>query len=110
MYEDFQYIPIIQPCGPSSTNLIVEPEEVELFVYPNPFLSQATIQFTSGHERVRLSVFDSLSCEREVLIDKELPAGQHEVSFDGRRLAAGTYYVRLQLEGVRQKSKVLIKQ
>ena len=110
LFEDFQYIPIVQPCNPSSTHdLVVQPEEVDLFVYPNPFRSQATIRFTSGHERVRLSVFDSLSCEREVLFDKTLSAGTHEVSFDGRRLAPGTYYVRVQLEAGRQKTKVLIK-
>jgi len=107
---DFQYIPVLQPCSPSGiSDLSSPPEEVDLFVYPNPFRSQATIRFTCGHERVRLSVFDALSCEREVLFDRMLSAGRHEVPFDGSRLAAGTYYVRVQMESARQKSRVLIK-
>ncbi|MCB9284361.1 MAG: DUF1501 domain-containing protein [Lewinellaceae bacterium] len=111
LFDDFQYIPIIQPCSPSGiSDLVVQPEAVDLFVYPNPFRSNLTIRFSSGQERVRLSVFDSLSCEREVLFDKTLSAGQHEVNFDGHRLAPGTYYVRVQMERGRQKTKVVIKQ
>jgi uncharacterized protein (DUF1501 family) len=111
LFEDFQYIPVIQPCSPTSTSdVAVQPETVDLFAYPNPFRSQATIRFTSGHERVRLSVFDAMSCERAVLFDKVLPAGQHEVPFDGHKLSPGTYYVRVQMEGGRQKTKVLVKQ
>ncbi|MBK6622663.1 MAG: DUF1501 domain-containing protein [Saprospirales bacterium] len=110
LHPEFQYIPVIQPCSPSgSSDLVAQPEEVDLFVYPNPFQSQVSIRFTSSHERVRLSVFDSLSCEREVLFDKVLPAGQHEVPFNGSRLAPGTYYVRVQLENGRQKSRTLVK-
>jgi uncharacterized protein (DUF1501 family) len=111
LFEDFQYIPVLQPCTPSSaTDLTVVPGEVDLTVYPNPFRNAATIRFTSRRERVRLSVFDSLSCERAVLFDKILPEGPHEVTFDGSRLAPGTYYVRVQMEGGRQKSRVLVKQ
>lgn len=110
LFEDFQYIPIVQPCGPTSiSDVVVKPSDVDLFVYPNPFRSVATIRFTSGRERVRLSVFDSLSCERVVLFDKMLSAGEHEASFDGSALPPGTYYVRVQLEGGRQKSRVLVK-
>jgi uncharacterized protein (DUF1501 family) len=108
LFEDFQHIPVIEPCSPSSVSA-PEPDEVDLFVYPNPMRDLGVARFRSGRERVRLSVFDVMSCERIVVFDKNLPAGPHEVTLDLSALAPGTYFVRLQMEGGRQKVKTVIR-
>jgi hypothetical protein len=84
-------------------------ETPELTVYPNPFRAQTMIRFETAQERARLSVFNTIGGEVAVLFDKELQAGKHEVPFDGRRLAPGTYYVRLLLPGGRQQTKMFVK-
>jgi len=65
-------------------------------IYPNPFLSGATIRFALPQETdVRLVVFDILGREVASLVDGPRPAGVHEVRWDAVGAAAGTYVVRL---------------
>jgi hypothetical protein len=58
---------------------------------------------------VRLTVHDALGRQRRVLVDRRLPAGRHEVEFDARDLASGTYFVRMEAAAfVTTRSVVLI--
>ncbi|MCB9474114.1 MAG: S8 family peptidase [Candidatus Delongbacteria bacterium] len=60
--------------------------------YPNPFNSSTRIAFglpVASH--VRLAVYNLLGQEVELLLDGELGAGHHQVSWDGTRFASGTY-------------------
>jgi uncharacterized protein (DUF1501 family) len=108
LFGDFAHIPIIGGCSASHAH--ESPiAGVEMDVSPNPFAQGATVRFVSGNEQVRLSVFNGKGQEIEVLVNKRLPAGQHELSFNGSRLRPGTYYFHLRLEGGRQKVKMLVK-
>ena len=109
LYSGFQHIPLLQ-C---SLTDIEEPEklteEVDLTCFPNPFHSRLNIRFNSQSERVRLSIFDTLGSERAVIFDKKLTAGSHQVPFEGYDLPPGTYHIRLQMEGFRTKTKLVVK-
>jgi uncharacterized protein (DUF1501 family) len=109
LYDDFQYLPVITDCQAVSTNEAIVGEEASLDVFPNPFRDQCQLRFVSGNERARVSVFDAIGSEIRVLFDRKLSAGKHEVNFDGRGLAPGTYYFRLQLEQGRQKTKAVVR-
>ncbi|MFQ5446293.1 MAG: DUF1501 domain-containing protein [Saprospiraceae bacterium] len=107
LFPEFQHIPIIQGCSPNSTS---EPAaNIEIATSPNPFSGQVNITFASGNEHVRLSVFNGMGQELEVLVNKKLPAGEHQFIFDGSRLVAGTYYFHLRLENGRQKTKLMVR-
>jgi hypothetical protein len=84
---------------------ILQPESfVLLSLYPNPFNSQATIEYIvrGGVEdpatpfRVTLKVYDLLAREVQTLVDNERREGTYRVAFDGADLASGMYIVRLQ--------------
>lgn len=63
--------------------------------YPNPFNPSTTIEFelpSSG--KVILKVFNLLGQEVETLVARELPAGRHQIRFDGNDLAGGVYLYR----------------
>ena len=65
--------------------------------YPNPFNPVTKIRYQlprQGH--VTLKMYDLLGREVATLVDGELLAGEHEVTFDGRGLATGVYFYRLQ--------------
>jgi uncharacterized repeat protein (TIGR01451 family) len=65
--------------------------------FPNPFNPTTTISFaapTSG--RVRLAVFDLLGREVQLLLDRKVSAGHHNVSFEAGLLPSGTYLYRLE--------------
>ncbi|MBX2821342.1 MAG: T9SS type A sorting domain-containing protein [Rhodothermaceae bacterium] len=65
--------------------------------FPNPFTNRTTLQYTlDAHAPVRLSVYDLLGREIEVLVDRTEPAGTHTIQFDGSHLPAGIYYARLE--------------
>lgn len=108
LHPTFRHLPIIS-CDATTRVQAERPEEVmEVENYPNPFREETIIQFSSETERVRLSIFDALGNEIQVLMDKTLPKGAHQVRFDGRRLPAGAYFYRLVMEN-QQVTKRMIK-
>ncbi len=85
--------------------------------YPNPFNPQTKISFAvpAGGERVTLDVFDVSGRLIKRLVSGELEAGNHAAVWsgddrDGRRVASGTYFYRLQAgDFVQTRSMVLVK-
>ena len=64
--------------------------------YPNPFNPVTKIQYQLPEEvKVRLEVYDILGRKVATLLDRRIPAGYHEVSFDASSLASGVYIYRL---------------
>jgi endoglucanase len=64
--------------------------------YPNPFRQTNTITYTlaqSGH--AYMSVYDLTGKEVAVLVNGNLQAGNHRVTFDANRLPAGVYTLKL---------------
>ncbi len=79
--------------------------------YPNPFNPVTSITFEApATGRVRLSVFDLLGREVSLLVDGEVHAGRHTVTFDASSLPSGTYLYRLQTQaGAWTRSLTLLK-
>jgi hypothetical protein len=65
--------------------------------YPNPFNPQTTIRFDIPTSvNVRLSVFDALGREVDVLVSERLNAGRYEFTWDAGLRPSGAYLYRLQ--------------
>ncbi len=84
--------------------------------YPNPFNPSTTLNFTVGEPaQVRLIVFDVLGRHVNELVNTRLSAGQHSVVWDGRDanghlVASGTYFFKLEADGVQfARSMILLK-
>ncbi len=91
------------PLSPSTTELAQN--------YPNPFNPTTTISFRLNKSGLTtLTVFDALGREVAMLVDQTLPAGTHQVRFDGIGLSSGVYYSRLQVgEFVDTKKMMLVR-
>lgn len=64
--------------------------------YPNPFNPTTTIRYSLGTSaHVKLTVYDLLGRQVQVLVDEPQSAGNYTLPFDGRRLASGLYFYRL---------------
>ncbi len=64
--------------------------------YPNPFNPATKIKFTLPHtEKSTLIIYDILGREVSVLLNREMSAGEYEVTFDGSSLPSGIYFYRL---------------
>jgi len=67
--------------------------------FPNPFNPATTISFTiNSTAYVKLGVFDALARQIAKLVDETLPAGTHNVTFNGENLSTGVYYYKLQVK------------
>ena len=84
--------------------------------YPNPFNPTTIIKFTLLQDErreiqdVRLLVYDVLGNEVATLINKEKPAGEYEVEFNGNGLTSGIYFYQLKVGSfIETKKMVLLK-
>ena len=101
------------PTGIAEQN--PNPQQFVLYQnYPNPFNPGTTITFDiSHHSLITLHVYDITGRKVRTLINGRLPAGSHEVLWDGRDdtgqwVASGVYIYRLQAGKFSQSRKMLL--
>lgn len=80
--------------------------------YPNPFTGSegsTEIRYTLRHAgHVKGVVYDLLGSEVAVLLDGEMPKGEHTVKFDGKGLSPGVYFFRLTCGGNSKAIKMVV--
>ncbi|MGB3541348.1 DUF4331 family protein, partial [Rubrivirga sp.] len=68
--------------------------------FPNPTSGASTIRFQlSEAAPVRVDVYDVQGRLVETVTNRDYTSGTHELSWDGSRLASGTYIYRLMVDG-----------
>lgn len=79
--------------------------------YPNPFNPTTQLQFGLPEDsHVRIEVYNILGSRVTTLIDKNLPAGFHSVTWDAPGIASGLYLVQMKAGGyVHTKKAFLLK-
>ena len=113
---------VVDPLVASTSGVGVDPyasgpESFQLSQnYPNPFNPSTSIRFTLfDRQRIRAIVFDIHGNRVRMLVEGLLPAGEHEISWDGRndrgiRVSSGSYILRLESSGaVRQRKLLLVR-
>lgn len=82
--------------------------------YPNPFNPSTTIRFLlPDRQRVRISIYDAVGRLVRVLVDDELPVGEHEATWNGLdekalRVSSGVYFYRLETQGESETKKMVL--
>jgi hypothetical protein len=97
--EGDTYISTVSPAWDS--NLESDPEVPSGFSlyqnYPNPFNPATSIQFDLAvNSNVKLAVYDVLGKEVSVLVNQQLEAGTHNITFNASNLSSGIYFYRLE--------------
>jgi hypothetical protein len=76
--------------------------------YPNPFNPTTTIEFSlPNSEFVELKVYNILGKEVSTLVSMKLNQGNHTYTFDGKNLASGIYYYRIEAGNYVQNRKMI---
>ncbi len=98
LYEDFQYIPLINACDRTTaiSDIFKEKETLYIKNSPNPFSHSTTISFQSKGESIRISIFDAKGSELRVLTNQYFPMGRHTLTYPTTTLSTGNYYCRMQ--------------
>jgi flagellar hook assembly protein FlgD len=69
-------------------------------LYPNPFTESITITYQiEKAEQVKIVVFDILGEIVETLVDEKKNTGIHQIDWEGKKYASGTYYCVLTASG-----------
>ena len=77
--------------------------------YPNPFNPVTSIRFSLPvRDRVTIKVYDSLGKETQTLVNKQLEAGNHSVTFNGTHFSSGLYFYELQSGDILKTRKMLL--
>jgi len=82
--------------------------------YPNPFNPRTTIDFSLAEKaQARVTIHDLMGRRVATLVDANLAAGRHSVSWQGqdesgRRVASGTYFVQFRAGDVRETKKLML--
>ena len=99
--DEFTHIPIVKSCDQiTPVEDIANGVALEVLTYPNPFYDWTTIQFNFRGGPLRISIYDALGSELQVLTSQKFSEGQHELKFDGSSLTAGNYYLRFISENI----------
>ena len=86
------------------------PGKVELGAnYPNPFNPSTEISFSLTHAcHVKLEIFNIMGQKVSTLVDGNMSAGPHTVTFNGNDQASGMYLYRLQADEFVESKKMLL--
>ena len=91
------------------------PEQFDLYQnYPNPFNPDTRIEFDLPEEgNVKLTIYNILGEKVKSIINENLPAGKHSVTWDSRNedgtsVSSGVYLYRLETEGWQKTRKMLL--
>lgn len=77
--------------------------------YPNPFNPTTTIQYSlSVASNITLKVFNLLGEEVSTLASGYQAAGTHQVVVDGKKLASGVYFYRLEAGSYRETKRMVL--
>ncbi len=77
--------------------------------YPNPFNPATSIRFDlTQASNVRLAVYDMLGREINVLVNQNLTAGTHNITFNASDLSSGIYFYKLEAGSFRDIKKMTL--
>lgn len=97
LFEDFQYIPIINPRVTGNLEAFEDRSLILYTNYPNPVQDKTTIKFyTQRSRKITIKLFNNQGQEVQTIINQKVGFGTHEIDFDARGLRSGNYYIRLQ--------------
>ncbi len=93
-----------------SAQIVPLPETYMLLQnFPNPFNPSTTIKYAlPENEKVIIDIYDLLGRKVAELINGEVDAGYHEVTFNASNLASGVYFYRLSAGSFTQVNKMLL--
>lgn len=83
-----------------------------LQIDPNPFTPATRVRFTippgTDRDHVRLAVYDARGREVALLVNEPLAPGTYERRLNGRTLATGVYWSRLQMGALSETRKIIL--
>lgn len=119
--DTIQPLPIVQKTTLDQVNFIIQRRNTTSIEnekplryaldqnYPNPFNPSTVINYELPvKSMISLKVFDMLGREVSTLVNGQISAGQHSVTFDASLLSSGLYFYQLQTAEFTQTRRMLL--
>ncbi len=106
LLRNYQSLPLIKggPCGlpddPEVTNN--ESDKLKLKLWPNPYVLNATLQFSTNGGHTLIQQINSLGQVVKVLADGQYTAGTYNIDIYNDGLPSGGYFIRLQNQSLQK--------
>ncbi|MFQ6609230.1 MAG: T9SS type A sorting domain-containing protein [Fidelibacterota bacterium] len=86
------------------------PEQFSLApAYPNPFNPTTTITFGLPHDsNVKIDIYDMLGRQVDQLMNKNMTAGSHKITWNAENMASGLYMIKMESGDFQKIQKVLL--
>ncbi|MBN2541978.1 T9SS type A sorting domain-containing protein [bacterium] len=86
-----------------------KPTKFTLSVYPNPFNSSTTLQFTLDQSAaVEANIYNLLGEKVSELVNDKLPSGVHTVHWEAENCPSGIYFLDLETGNQKEMKKILL--
>lgn len=112
MLKNFQSLQVIKktaPCMSSNPEIINANAGKNIISnYPNPFQTSTTISYETFGGHALIQVFNTEGKLIKTLVDMEMNAGTHKVTFENEGYIPGVYYARLQNNNIQQIRTMLL--
>jgi hypothetical protein len=84
-----------------AANTITPVEDIQISVYPNPFVDKAFVEFTPADSSVVIvELYSANGTLQEKLFDEEVQASQqYKIAVDAKKMRPGLYYVVVKTNG-----------
>jgi len=77
--------------------------------YPNPFNPKTNIEFEIAEsQNVKISIYDILGVEKEILLNGYMKAGKHKIVFNASNYSSGVYLYKIVTDNYSQTKKLLL--
>src|SRR6185436_12803028 len=106
LLRNYQSLPLIKggPCGlPDDPDVVnTASDQLKLKLWPNPYVLNATLQFSTNGGHTMIQQINSLGQVVRVLTDKEYTAGTYNIDIYDDGLPSGAYFIRLQNQSLQK--------
>jgi hypothetical protein len=110
LYSDFSYMPILNPCTPTSLDILPEAKNaLNLNCFPNPTKGPMQISFDSLDEQISTRILDMSGRELRTIFNRRLSKGTHQFNYDMSDLFVGAYLLRLETDKGSQMTVKILK-
>ncbi|HCY74493.1 MAG TPA: hypothetical protein DHV28_01100 [Ignavibacteriales bacterium] len=93
----------------NSNGIMIADDYILYQNYPNPFNPSTTISFSIPQAgQTKISVYDMLGTEVEILVNQYLEAGLHQTQFNAKNLASGIYIYRIESGNFTQAKRMIL--
>lgn len=77
--------------------------------YPNPFNAQTIIEFSiPADSKVTMNMYDVSGKLVSEIMNKEMNAGSHKISFDSKNISSGVYFYTINTAGFNKTMKMIV--